>query len=120
MPALNFKKEFAEAVRTGQKKQTIRAMRKYPIHKDDKLYLYTGMRTKACEKLGEAVASEVDSIQIWPDEDISINGEVIPKKQARQLTIDDGFGCLGDFYDFFNVACDRPFTGQLIKWEELK
>ena len=51
MPALNFKKQFAEKVETGEKRQTVRAKRKRAFVVGDKLYLYTGMRTKYCRKL---------------------------------------------------------------------
>jgi hypothetical protein len=51
MPAFNYKKQFAELVATGRKRQTIRAMRKRPIKVGDKLYHFTGMRTKQCSQL---------------------------------------------------------------------
>ena len=51
MPILNFKKEFAELVATGKKRQTIRATRKKPITVGDRLYLYTGLRTKGARNI---------------------------------------------------------------------
>ena len=50
--AINFKREFAEAVRSGKKRQTIRAPRKRnPSTEGCRLCLYTGMSTPKCEKL---------------------------------------------------------------------
>lgn len=51
MALLNFQKQFADLIEAGTKRQTIRAARKYPIKVGDKLYLYTGLRTKYCRKL---------------------------------------------------------------------
>jgi hypothetical protein len=53
--------DFPDAVPSpvGLKRQTIRAIRKYPFKVGDKLYLYTGCRTKKVRKLGEATAVEV-------------------------------------------------------------
>jgi hypothetical protein len=47
----------------GLKCQTIRVLRYYkgkpnPVKVGDKLYLYTGLRTKKCRKLGEAICTE--------------------------------------------------------------
>ena len=64
MPALNFKKEFVSLIDFGIKRQTIRPLRKVPIKPGDKLYLYSGMRTKSCVHLGEVYCCEVLSITI--------------------------------------------------------
>jgi hypothetical protein len=50
------------ATPVGMKRQTIRALRKYPFKVGDNLYLYTGCRTKQARKLGEAQAREVFTI----------------------------------------------------------
>jgi hypothetical protein len=44
MPMLNFMRQFVEPIRLGTKAHTIRADRKVPIKKGDKLYLYCGAR----------------------------------------------------------------------------
>ena len=60
MPALNFKKEFADKVASGEKRQTIRALRKDGKNPrpGQKLYLYTGMRTKYCRKCGDPLTTK--------------------------------------------------------------
>lgn len=50
MPIINFTK-FIEKVESGEKRQTIRAVRKRPIKVGDKLYLYSGLRTKEARNL---------------------------------------------------------------------
>lgn len=56
MPSLNFKGEFAKMVASGEKRQTIRALRKRPILlPGDTLHLFTGLRTKQSRRLIEPV-----------------------------------------------------------------
>jgi hypothetical protein len=76
MPSLNFKAQFAESVESGSKKQTIRANRKHPIRIGDTLYLFTGMRTRNCRRLGEATAKMVRDITI-SESGVKIDGQAI-------------------------------------------
>jgi len=48
MPTINFTKFKVES---GEKRQTIRAVRKRPIKVGDKLHLYSGLRTKKARNL---------------------------------------------------------------------
>ena len=67
MAALNFQKRFAEAVETGEKRQTIRRRRAdgHDPKAGDPLYLYTGMRTKACRKLATVRCIASIAIYLW-------------------------------------------------------
>lgn len=65
MAILSFKKRFAGKVRNGRKRQTIRAVRKYPITPGETLYLYTALRTKYAEKLREVKCKAVLNITIY-------------------------------------------------------
>jgi hypothetical protein len=118
MPAINFKKQFADKVRMGIKTQTIRAKRK--DGKDpkvgDKLYLYTGMRTSSCEKLGEAVVKSVFDIVISPDGDVTLNKYRLSLSELSELARLDGFESLVDFADFFDHGNGKAFKGLLIEW----
>jgi hypothetical protein len=142
---IGFQKQFAGKVVSGEKKQTIRAYRKRPFKVGDKLQLYTGLRTKACRKLGEAVCISARDVEIigskgcatlYPDakywnvwhSHILISGRYIPEKSL--FAEDDGFGIykpFEKFLDFFfpNEVLFEPakrlyrFRGQLIKWDEL-
>lgn len=53
MPLLGFTK-LKEKLLDGSKTQTIRKPRKHPLKEGDKLFVYWKLRTKECEKLGEA------------------------------------------------------------------
>jgi len=57
MPSLGFT-VFREKILDGSKTQTIRRARKRIIHAGERLYLYWGFRTKACQSLlvGRCVA----------------------------------------------------------------
>ena len=59
MPLLGFTK-LKQKLLDGTKTQTIRKPRKHPIKKGDKLYIYWKLRTKECEKLGEAIVTKIE------------------------------------------------------------
>ena len=82
MVAFNFKAQFADAVERGVKRQTIRAIRKdgRVPHIGSALQLYTGMRTKNCRKLKDAVCTNV-----WP---ITIASKSITINRQRWNWID--------------------------------
>lgn len=59
MVALSFQKQFAPPILAGTKLHTIRGERKHPIQPGQALQLYTGMRTRFCAKIGDAVCASV-------------------------------------------------------------
>ena len=117
MPALNFKKEFADAVESSEKTQTIRKVWKRPIKTGDRLYLFTGMRTKKCRLLRKVWCYGVVPITI--DETIvcvdgaQYKGSVSMGYIAKK----DGFDSVDAFLDFFRKQYGLPFEGVLIWWE---
>jgi hypothetical protein len=117
MPAFNFRKQFAPAVERGEKRQTIRAKREdgRNPHIGDKLYLYTGMRTKSCRKLGEAICKTVRQITIT-ETGIWIDGNRLYAAEIAILAGKDGFKGVSSFIDFFRKTHDLPFEGLLYKW----
>lgn len=119
MPALNYKKEFAEPVRKKQKPCTIRRMRKRPFVEGDTLYHYTGLRSSKCEKLLENKALAVFSITIEQGEKVHVNGHLLEPNYLRELAQIDGFSDEQAFMDFFKEEDGIPFIGQLIMWNEL-
>lgn len=58
LPLLGFTKLKGKLL-DGTKTQTIRRPRKRPFKVGDKLYIYWKLRTKQCEKLGEAIVTKV-------------------------------------------------------------
>lgn len=117
MPALSFNKKFVPHILNGTKKQTIRAFRKNPIKVGNHLFLYTGMRTKECEKIGEAICVAIYKISIRTDGiTISPNFEV-PINQLNHYAQQDGFKNWDDMRRWWVLTHDLPFNGNLIMWE---
>jgi len=144
MPALNFQKQFAAAVESGEKRQTIRALRKNPIKAGDWLYLYTGQRTKWCRPLivqrsvevirrfikGRPLKHVVECQSVTPIKiepahvwlkDLPVRGN---ERRWRRLLVhdlqlfaeDDGFVLAEDLIDWFKKTHGLPFEGVLIRW----
>lgn len=120
MPALNFKAQFAPSVESGQKRCTIRVRRKYPIKVGDRLYLYTGMRTKQCRKLSETICKTAQDIRIKSPTIVWLNRwgawGLLPDEEIHALAHADGFETVTEFVSFFRETYGLPFEGQLIKW----
>lgn len=106
MVAYSFQKQFAEPIIAGTKRQTIRARAK--AKPGDRLQLYTGMRTKACRKIGDAVCAETYRISITISEHhirIEGNGRAIhytSEIQAEAFARTDGFAGWTDMVAFFS------------------
>jgi len=114
MPLLGFTK-LKDKLLDGSKTQTIRKPRKHPIKVGDKLFIYWKLRTKQCEKLGEAVVTK------------------IVRKAFCELTekdaILDGFNWLGELIVAFDKMHDPrhdslfdviSFRWTLKLWETMK
>lgn len=129
MPAFNFKREFVEAIRDGEKRQTIRADRKdgRPHAKvGDSIKLYTGMRTKSCELIGESTVTRVARVRI-EGTCMYVNGRILPnhiysrdcEQTDDEFAQADGFQSFMDMADWFRDIHSLPFEGTLIEWERL-
>lgn len=126
MPALNFKKEFAPFVEAGledhthfqAKRQTIRARRKdgRDPKEGQQLFLYTGMRTQVCRKLGEAECKSVQQFTIEENLAIYVGTHCLTVGEEEEMAKRDGFKNRGEFLDFFRKTHGLPFHGFLIKW----
>lgn len=123
MPALNFQKQFAADVESGKKCQTIRALRKdgRDPKPGERLFLYTGMRTKACRKLGEVECRAVDRVVIGPS-GIGFEGPSFIEPLARTsvgadiAAKEDGFENFAEMRAWFEKVHGLPFDGLLIRW----
>lgn len=115
-PALNFQAQFADAVESGEKRQTIRAMRKdgRDPKVGDTLYLFTGMRTKACRKLGEARCTFTCDIRISA---ASVSTRPPCPGDVHSMARDDGFESFAGMRAWFNRTHGLPFEGKLYRWD---
>lgn len=129
MALLGFNERFASHILEGSKCQTIRAVRKYPIVPGETLYLYTGLRTKHSQKIGEVKCESIEDISIHFDPDGIFFGEVNLRNFQASLTHDelnlfaksDGFKNWMDMKDFWiythgSMVLQQGFKGILIRW----
>jgi hypothetical protein len=128
MPAYNFKAQFAPAVETGQKLCTIRGR---AAKVGTIAYLYTGMRTKACRKLGQGTIVHCSNITLGYSESgapRAIFGEHhIGYTEFGALAEADWFVTPRDMVDFFrdqyktvtpvDGGGTNVFSGFMITWE---
>ena len=126
MPSLNFKAKFAHAIASGKKRQTIRPLGKRKYKRGEKVYLYTGQRTKNCRLLGTAIIVDVRNIEIKNDISpaiVRIQGVDGIPYQMDEITLDlyakhDGFSSVADFLNFFKDLYGDVFRGQEITWRD--
>jgi len=121
MPAFNFRKKFAEKVERGEKFQTIRKRRKDGRNPKagQTAYLYFGMRTKACRKLGEGVITSAEPIYIDRNGlfiDIVVGANYLGHYEKVELSRADGFKSFHEMMQWFEKTHGLPFYGFLIKW----
>lgn len=118
MVAYNFQSQFAGAVESGDKTQTIRPTgKRRHAQPGQSLQLYTGQRTKACRLLLETECSNTWGIKIYPDGRVYLDGDLIDDVDlVDALAQADGFGDIPEFLWFFCPG-DDPFEGVLIKWQ---
>lgn len=115
MPSLNFKQRFVTLIESGQKRQTIRKIRKRRFRAGDPLYLFTGMRTAKCRRLGTRRCVSALHITITHDR-IEVDGRMLTPAETTELAQADGFASSWEFLDFFRREHDLPLVGQLIRW----
>ena len=121
MPAINFKTQFADKVESGEKKQTIRPVRKKPIKAGDTLYLYTGMRTKNCRRLLVTECISIADIKIHENKARIEERDFFWSRHEEctslnELANDDGFNSWPEMQEFFQKQYGLPFEGVLIRW----
>lgn len=115
---------FIDKILSGDKRQTIRrASSKWAnVKAGDKLTLYTGLRTKQCRKLGEAVVESITPIKLdfgyitihKPKWDFTLDSCLV-----RDFVKADGFDSVEDFWDFFKEHYGWEAVEMVvIKWRD--
>lgn len=117
MVAYKFKARFAAKVESGEKRQTIRKIRKRNNASPGKaLQLYTGQRTRNCRKLLDTTCKLVFPIQIFDKNLIRLEGVSYGRRRVEQIARNDGFETVEEFIEFFQEHYGLPFEGLLITW----
>src|SRR5678815_1735558 len=91
MPAYSFKERFVPMILDKTKRQTIRKKRKGQAKPGSTVYLYFGMRTKWCRKLGEEKCTAVRDIVIKRNGSVFVNGRKLTNLEKDTLAYNDGF-----------------------------
>lgn len=121
MPAINFQARFADAVKSGLKRQTIRPVRRgRPIKIGDLLRLYTGQRTKDCRFLGSGRCDGVARItmDLAPKKKpvIFIGSRQLPMETFESMAKSDGFKNWREMREWFSDRYGGKFEGVVIRW----
>lgn len=121
MAAYNFKKQFAELVRSGKKNCTMRQRRKngYVPTPGEKITLYTGMRSKGCEKLRTVTVHSVRPVNIELDGEytkVMLDGTPLGWDETVALAKRDGFSSVAEFRGFFRSQYGTQANLYLIEW----
>jgi len=116
MPAISFQKQFSTKVEQGEKRTTIRKLRKRGnIKPGDTLYLWELQRTSGRRKLMDATCKDVKPISITNDF-IILGNKILNNQEKYRLATGDGFDSILAMYEFFDYNYTLPFDGVLIEW----
>lgn len=137
MALYGYKERFVPMIYDHSKEHTIRADRKdgrLP-KPGEKIYMYVGLRTKNCYKIGEAECTGTAQIQIT-DKNIKIfnydgNHIILVGQTADRLAWKDGFrpkgftrfngsGAFHMMIKFWIQTHGLPFTGRIIYWKDFE
>lgn len=119
---INFKPQFADAIKGGQKCQTVRKKGKRKFKVGQQLQLYMGQRTSKCRKIADSVVTKLQEIYIdkydgFTLPNVEVDGKQIWADELTALAIADGFEHWSHFIEFFHYHYPLPFVGQIIHWE---
>jgi len=121
--ALTFEQRFAELVRNGSKRQTIRSLDREPPAVGDQLQFFQAILTADSPMhLDPApVCTSVQRIRIFKARStwtaVELDGEYLILIHIRDLALAEGFASTMDFLRYFERRRGLPFEGVLIKWE---
>lgn len=113
---LGFKKRFAPKILGGSKKFTIREPRKVEPKLGERLYMYTGLRTKHCEKICDhhtLISICLVEIQLFQKSDgsgwmdIRLEGALLNAVQQEKFVRYDGFENEKSFADYW-LSTKKP------------
>lgn len=116
------------------KGQTVRAHRRgrsRHARVGETVYLYYGMRTKFCRKLGEGICTAVVDIEINALGQVWLDGKLLTDEDRDLFAFDDGFrpagtslldpaGAFTHMLLFWRTHNELPFSGVVIFWDPTK
>jgi hypothetical protein len=121
----NFKKEFAPAVESGAKCQTVRATRKdgRVPRVGDLAKGYTGLRTRSTRLLVAGPVIEAGRVLIdFRESTIALNGGRLTASESAEFARADGFASFPQMLSWFRCAHKQDpdyFEGFYAKWRPI-
>lgn len=116
---IHYKKEFADVLKNGKKKHTIRkkASRRGDVLRHI-IYPYQPSRREcvlentcvSCQHIKIVPSEYMNDSKVW------VNGILLTTEEVQRLAWNDGFECLVSFWLFFNEF----FEGYIIHWTNLQ
>ena len=110
---------------SGEKRQTIIRMKGKRVYRvGDTLHLFTGMRTKHCERLGKSTCRRTYTIRrwsllVWERLTARLRWRKLTKRELLDLARADGFDGIADFARWF--ASQPPLQEYtVVVWGELE
>lgn len=127
MVAYSFQKRFVGAIRSGAKRQTIRAPRAHHARPGKWLQLFTGMRTKHCVKIiPDPLCVRLSAVRLVIADgclaDLVAGGRCLRPEEFDDFARRDGFADAADMAGFWVTQHCPPgqrgliFNGWLIEW----
>ncbi len=116
-----FKPRFAELVRTGAKRQTVRPVPKRRPTPGDALSLrcWTGRPYRTAQVvLRNAEVTAVSSVSIRQC-GIEVAGVRLSDSEMRLFAQADGFACVEEMLTWFHETHGLPFDGIVIQWKPI-
>lgn len=114
---LSFKPQFVPAIVAGVKIHTIRVDAPNRWAPSKRIHFATGVRTSNYQQFYEDECRSVQSVALDPEYKVAVvDRKVLSDKRLELLAKNDGFASVEDFWKWF----DKPFTGKIIHWTNLK
>lgn len=106
---LGFKERFAEPIKAGTKKMTIRKKRKHEPKIGERLYMYSHLRTKNCKKITDKLTLKgiqlvdigIKQMPLVTEVRIMVDGRKLWPESIDEFIKADGFSDLNDFADYW-------------------
>lgn len=133
MVAYSFKSQFEGPIQRGEKRQTVRGLRKRNPRVGEPLQLYCDMRTRHCRKIiPDPICTSWELVEIDIDAEhpqivaaIALSGHYLTAQQIGRFAVHDGFGGPGGI-EFARMRMGLfwlkehgagTFNGVVIRWE---
>jgi hypothetical protein len=123
MSLYNFQPRFVHLIKSGEKRHTIRSIRKHPNKPGDILHLYVGLRHPGAKLIRRVRCTKIEIIEMRRDQigiSVAIENRKLKDAEKETLAIRDGFSCFEEMIQFWIEPINRlPFVGHVIHWDFL-